>query len=139
MLLKIQEPAEPVVKNGRRQRGIGMSLAKYLDKVLCSARAARRNDGNPNRVSDCSRQFAIEAGSSSVAVHRGQQNFACPARFRLLSPGNRVSPGSGSSAMRESFPTGCLRGTFSINGNDDRLRTKAIGDPRDQCWISKRR
>src|SRR5579864_8637931 len=138
MLFEVRETAEPVMKNRRSQRGIGMALAKYFNEMLRSARTARGNHRNPNRVGDCSRQLAIKADSSSVAIHRRQQDFARSARFRFASPHNRVLAGSGSSPMRERFPTRCLRGPLRINSNDDSLRTKAFRDSLDQCWIGKR-
>src|SRR5579864_2302661 len=105
MLFEVRETAESVMKNRRSQRGIGMALAEYFDEMVRSARTARGYHRNPNRVRDCPRQLAIKADSSSVPVHRGQQDFARPARFRLLSPHNRVLAGSGSSPVRERFPT----------------------------------
>src|SRR5208282_2726319 len=113
--LEVSETAKAIMKDRRRQRGVGVSFAKHFRKVLRAARAAGRDDRNPNGVCNGACQFAIEARTHAIAIHRSQQDFARAARFRFPGPGEGIAASRGAPSMRERFPSRAVIATLGVN------------------------
>ena len=70
-----------------------MAVAHAFDEMVELADAARRDDRHAHRVGDRARQRDIVAGFGSVAVHRGQQDFACAEVDDLAGKLDRIDTG----------------------------------------------
>ena len=75
------------VKNRSGQRCVGLAFAEDGQKIVERFRAAGSDHRNRNLRRDRRRQAAIEAAAGTVAVNRGQQNFARAARDAFPRPG----------------------------------------------------
>src|SRR5215467_2021163 len=103
------------MKNRSRQGRVSMTLAKDCSEILGTSRTARRDHGNLNGIGHAACQFTIEAGSSTVPIHGGQQNFARTLRFRLTCPFQNIATSRPSTSMREDLPVSAIRSALRID------------------------
>src|SRR5438552_2734127 len=126
------------MEDGGRQGCVGLACGKNLDEVLdisCSS-------GGDYRDRDLSgyrgRQFTIEAGAGSIAVHGGQQYLSRAPSFRFACPFESLPSSRLASARHPNFSgRDFIRVAPGINGHNHSLRAKAGGDLADQSGIGK--
>src|SRR5262249_20262766 len=80
-----------------------------LVRVLESARPARGDDRDRDRVGDGARERQVEAVAGAVAVHAGQQDLAGPQLGHARAPGDGVQAGRVAPAVRVHLPAGAGR------------------------------
>src|SRR2546427_166198 len=87
--------------------------------------ATGSDHGNPNSVSDASRQIDIVTVLRSVRVHTCQQNFSCSEVGDCFRPFDGIAVGSYTAAMCVDLCTTVF--TASINGDDNALAPESLG------------
>src|SRR5450432_2975529 len=136
--LKLERPriGNAEVEDAGGEGRVRFACEEDIGEVPGAARATRGDDRNGDRFADASGQFAIEAGTGAVGVHRGQQDLASAPRLRLARPvqdpaSYRNAP-SAYIDFRIADWIAAGRGPTCIDGHDDRLRAEAAPDFVDQ-------
>src|SRR5438128_2730257 len=98
-----------------------------------ATRTTGSDDGNPNSVSDASRQIEIVTVLGSVRVHARQENFSCSEVRDRFRPFDGIAIRSYPAAMcvhlcTAVFPAG-------IDGNDNALAAKSLRRSLNECGI----
>src|SRR5437588_11290132 len=123
------------MKNRSCQGSICMSLPKDVDEMLRVSGASGSDHWNPHGIRHGARQFAVEARTCSVSVHRSQQYFARAERLYFPCPLDYVAPSLFAASMAESRPTGMVAASLRVNRDDHCLRPKALCNVGDQSGI----
>src|SRR5258708_18175422 len=128
-LLQISNRVCSEMKDGRSERGIGLTCEEYIGKMLRVPCSARCNHRNRNSFRHSGGQLAVEADAGAVAVHGRQQNLARAVLFSLARPVDNALTGWRASACGPDFSqVNWGLAALSIDSHDDRLRPAALGN-----------
>src|ERR1700704_4098461 len=115
------------MEDRRREPRVGAALERTLGQMRERPDAAAGDDRHAHRVDDGAGQLEIEAVARAVAVHRREQDLACPPLLALGGPTHRVELGGVAPAVRVDAEAPTWPAA-RVDGHDDTLGAELPGD-----------
>ena len=125
------------VENRRRKYRACMAFADALDQMIKVTDAAAGDNGDVDRISNCTGECDVVTIACAVAVHAGDEQFACAKFGEFYGMFERVNSGWLASAMGEDFPM--VAAPPRIDRSDHALAAETCGDIRNDFWPRNRR
>src|SRR5699024_11106191 len=124
----------PEVKNAGRQYRVGATDGDGLLAVPDAACAPTGNHRNGNALVYSLKQLKVKTRLGAVAIHAGQQYFACAPPFCLCDPIQSIFAGILRSPRNKDLPL--VFHALGIDSGYDALRSKLAGGLINQTGIS---